>query len=93
MAAALDLAPGVGRPSSPGGPSDIVDEGREGPAEDGVVGNDVASEGTRFERIRIGGFLGGTSDSSTAVAGRAGGGGPGEGAAGARAEDIPGDAV
>ena len=43
----------------------------------GVVGADAVSGGTRFERIRIGGFLGG-SLRSTAVAGLAGGGGAGE---------------
>lgn len=63
---------------------------RGGPAEAGVVGADTTSLGTRFERTRIGGFLGGPSVRSIAVAGRAGGS-PGDD--GGLALDIPGDAV
>lgn len=71
---------------------DTVDDGREGPTEDGVLGMGGASEGTKFERTRVGGLFGGPSVRSIAVAGRAGGG-PGDGKVGARALDIPGDAV
>lgn len=44
-----------------------------GVAENGVVGAEAVSLGTRFERTRMGGFLGGPSVKSIAVAGRPGG--------------------
>ncbi len=90
LAAGLDLTPGVGGTSIPGGPSDIVEDIRRGLDGAGVVGADETSGGTRFERTRIGGF---GPAFAFAVAGRAGGGGPGEGVVGERAADIPGDAV
>lgn len=59
--------------------------------EAGVVGADAVSGGTRLERIRIGGFLGG-SLKSTVVAGRAGGGGAGD-KPDILAPAVPGEAV
>ena len=70
----------------------MADEGREGVAEDGVFGADTTSAEPRFERGRRGGFFGGPSVRSIAVAGLAGGG-PGEGTFGIRELDMPGDAV
>ena len=68
---------------------------RGGPAEAGVAGADADSSGTKFDRTRMGGFLGGPSVRSIAVAGRAGGG-PGEGKLGAPVafgNEVAGDAV
>jgi hypothetical protein len=65
--------PPMGGPSRPGG--SIDDSGRGGAEVGvaGVVGADAASVGTKFERTRIGGFFGGPSVRSMAVAGRIGG--------------------
>lgn len=79
--------PAPGGPSIPGG-SMAVEAGRVGPAEGkggpadigvrpadiGVVGADATSDGTRFDRTRIGGFWEGPFPRSAADAGRAGGG-------------------
>lgn len=82
----------LGGPFNPGvsGPAigvngDIVDAA-------GVVGAEAVSTGTRFERTRIGGFFGG-SLRSIAVAGLAGGGGPGEGPCWTLELAVPGDVV
>ena len=73
-----------------------MDDGGRGGADgsvEGVLGADETSVGTRLDRTRMGGFLGGPSVRSIAVAGRAGGV-PGVGGATCdlRIED-PGEAV
>ena len=93
FAAGRARAPLIGGPSRPGGSIDDAVDGRGGPTVAGVFVAELASAGTRFERTRIGGFFGGPSVRSIAVAGRTGGVPGIGGAACDRIVDDPGDAV